>query len=273
MMPFQQITSVYVRLCELYAHHGYKVRTGLYPPHFWNFDGAGGTVLEKGASKMRTGGGIGMGEVYFIEELCRIVDPASVFIIGNAFGWSTFTFALSAKDARVVALDAGSEGRDNMEGIRLTNEMAERHGIKAKCIFGHSPQDVEKVLNEHLPNAPAIVFIDGLHTNSQLMDDFMACHAASPSAVFLFHDIVNCHMQKAFGAISETLSATHKSSILWRTYSGMGISVPNALAVKYERLLNCYSDDDQYIKMIRQRWMWLCVLRKLGPLGRVFHTR
>ena len=98
--------SVYLKLVDLYRRNGFQVRTGLYPPHFGNFKGASGTVLEKDSMKLRTGGGIALGEVYLLEELCAVVGPKRVFIIGNAFGWSTFAFAYACPEARVVALDA-----------------------------------------------------------------------------------------------------------------------------------------------------------------------
>jgi predicted O-methyltransferase YrrM len=259
--------SVYLKLVELYQKHGYTVRTGLYPPHFHNFKGASGTVLEKSSLKIRTGGGIALGEVYLLEELCRAVNPKSIFIIGNAFGWSTFAFALACPEAEVVALDAGVEGHDNMAGIHLTNQMAKEEGFRVRCIHGFSPQDVAKTVSANMSTGPDLVFIDGLHTDKQLLLDFEASHKVAPNALYLYHDVVNFRMQRPFEKIRSHLQNTHQSSILWRTFSGMGISVPKQKSAELQQILDAYTDDQEYIKTIRFRWRLLRLKSMLGPIG------
>ena len=259
--------SVYLKLVELYGGYGYTVRTGLYPSHFHNFKGAAGTVLEKSSLKIRTGGGIALGEVYLLEELCAVIQPKRIFIIGNAFGWSTFAFALACPSARILALDAGIEGNDNMAGIDLTNQIARDQGYQVNCVHGFSPQDVPKTISAEFQEQPDLIFIDGLHTDKQLKMDFEASHAAAPNALYLYHDIVNFKMHAAFDKISTQLAPTHKSTILWRTYSGMGISIPHQLAPQFEKVLNAYTDDPAYINTIRFRWRLLKLKALLGPVG------
>ena len=258
--------SVYLKLVELYRRYGFQVRTGLYPPHFHNFKFASGTVLEQGPLKLRTGGGIALGEVYLLEEICAAVQPKRIFIIGNAFGWSTFAFALARPEAEVVALDAGIEGNDNMAGIDLTNKIAGKEGMRVKCVFGFSPQDVPKAVAE-LGETPDLVFIDGLHTDEQLRLDFQASHAVAPSAFYLYHDVVNFGMEKPFAEISTKLAATHDTCILWRTFSGMGVSVPKLLAEQCRALVDAYTDDQAYVETTRFRWRLLRFKNMLGPIG------
>ena len=262
-----QLMSVYLKLVDLYRRNGFQVRTGLYPPHFGNFKGASGTVLEKDSLKLRTGGGIALGEVYLLEELCAAVQPRRIFIIGNAFGWSTFAFAYACPEARVVALDAGVEGNDNRVGIDLTNEIARQENMNVRCVYGFSPQEVAPTLAREMSDPPDFVFIDGLHTNQQLMLDFEASHAVAPGAVYLYHDIVYCKMQRAFGDISAKLAATHDTCMLWRTYSGIGLSVPKHLTSRCKALIEAYTDDPGYIKTVKLRWRVLHWLDMLGPVG------
>lgn len=259
--------SVYLQLIELYSRYGFHVRTGLYPPHFHNFIGAAGTLLEKDSIKLRTGGGIGLGEVYFFEELCAVVRPTSIFIIGNAFGWSAFAFALARPQAEIVALDAGVEGIDNMAGIDLTNLMARNEIMQVNCIFGFSPQDVGKTISNEMTRLPDLVFIDGLHTNKQLIQDFEATYNIVPEALYLFHDIVTCGMQKSFSYISSKIADSHESYILWRTSSGIGISVPRHKIQACQLVLSGYTDDRQYIETTRLRWRLLQIKSMLGVFG------
>lgn len=260
--------STYLKLVGLYQRRGYTVRSGLYPPHFHDFAGAGGTALEKDGRKLSTGGGIGLDEVHFLDDLCAALSPKTVFVIGNAFGWSSFAFALSA-GAKVVALDAGIEGSDNLAGIELTNMIARQEGLPVHCVFGRSPQDVRATIHEHLGAPPELVFIDGLHRNEQLRADFAAALDAAPRAVHLMHDVVAWRMQEAFGDIAALTRRTHVCRILWRTSSGMGIAVPNDQAASLQPIFEAYTDDDEYINKVRRRWRLLALMERLGVLGRV----
>jgi hypothetical protein len=260
--------SVFLKLVRLYKEYGYQIRTGLFPPHFYNFAGAAGTVIEKDALKLRTGGGIGMDEVHLIEDLCAVQQPRGVFIIGNAFGWSSFAFAYAFR-APVLALDAGLEGADNMVGIKLTNHIAEQEHLPVWCIYGRSPQDVRATLADHMPQLPDLIFIDGLHTNIQLRADFDATFAVVPQATFLFHDIVNCKMQAAFRQICAALAPTHHTCILTRTFSGMGLAIPKARLNDFHWLLEAYTDDQGYIDSVRLRWRLLQIQSRFGVLGKL----
>jgi hypothetical protein len=260
--------STYVKLVQLYNKYGYQIRTGLYPPQFYDFPGAAGTVIEKNDIKLVTGGGISLGEVYLLDDLCDALSPKGVFIIGNAFGWSTFAFAY-AQSSKVLALDAGIEGQDNMAGIELTNMIAQREKLHVQCVYGRSPDDVRTTISENLDNSPSLVFIDGLHTNEQLLSDFNAVFDVAPRAVYLFHDIVNCNMQKAFGQIMATVSGTHYTKILWRTYSGIGVAIPNEVRANVKAIVDAYTDDDDYIATIRIRWKLLNIQRRLGVFGKI----
>lgn len=260
--------STYLKLVGLYQRHGYTVRSGLYPPHFHNFSGAGGTALEKDGRKLSTGGGIGLDEVHFLDDLCVALSPKSVFIIGNAFGWSSFAFALSA-GATVVALDAGVEGGDNLAGIELTNTMAQQEGLPVHCVFGRSPQDVRSTIERYLNEPPELVFIDGLHRNEQLRADFAAALDAAPRAVHLMHDVVAWRMHEAFRDISAHTRRTHFCRILWRTSSGMGIAVPNEQVARLKPILEAYTDEDEYIRKVRQRWRLPALMERMGILGNI----
>ena len=73
------------------------------------------------------------------------------FIIGNAFGWSTFALALSNPSAQIVAIDALVEGHDALYGHNLCQKIIKEEGFgNVKILHASSPQDVESVVQEHL---------------------------------------------------------------------------------------------------------------------------
>ncbi len=101
-----------------------------------------------------------------LEGLSNVYQPKNIFIIGNAFGWSMVVMSLAFPNAKIVALDAGVEGKDNMLGVELTNKIANSENLNCCVEYGYSPRDTKKVVNKHFGSEKIdFVFIDGLHTN------------------------------------------------------------------------------------------------------------
>ena len=177
-----------------------------------------------------------------------------IFIIGNAFGWSTIVLALAFPSAKVVALDAGIEGEDNMVGIDLTNQIAKNEGLNVIVEYGYSPYDIPRVAEKYFGNNFSfdLIFIDGLHTNEQLLNDFFSVNEFCNSrTIFIYHDIINWKMEYAFNQIKKVLSETHDSFILWRTTSGMGVSCPKILNSEAKRIFYYFTEKDEYIKRLQ----------------------
>ncbi len=216
------------RVITMYEGRGLSVRTGLNPFHFNNYRDAPFTALYRGARLAGTGGGIAMQECYFLECLLDAWSPRSIFVIGNAFGWSTLLLACLVPEARVVALDNGVEGHEARAGIDLTNALAAEHDLDARVVFGQSPRDVPDCVGTHLAGTIDLCLIDGLHTDEQQIADFQAVQPfLSANHAVLFHDVINWNMLASIKRIAET--SPGNTAILMRTPSGMAVHYSPAL--------------------------------------------
>jgi len=233
--------TAFTRLLDIYHRAGFQVRTGLNPYQFDNHRDAPFTALYRDGQILPTGGGVAVQEIYFFETLFEEYHPKRIFVIGNAFGWSTLLLALLNPAARVVALDCGIEGAWAKAGIDLTNRIAAAEGLPARVVFGTSPQDVDSVVAEHLGSVD-FAFIDGLHTNEQQEKDSDAVRkCASADCVYVAHDVINWHMLDGFERIAAK-SPGMIARILIRTPSGIGVLSPVSLEPAIGSRLNAFCD-------------------------------
>ena len=244
--------STLVDLIALYEEEGLSVRTGLNPLHFPGSDPVElpFTYLFYGARNMCSGGGIAIDELTFLETLFEDFKPANIFVIGNAYGWTTLALALLNRDARVVAIDLCPR-REEEIGIETTNRIAEKAGLNLTAIKAKSPDDVARVAAEELTGAIDFAFIDGGHTNAQQTKDFEALReVASPDAVYLFHDVVNFAMTQSLVAIAQS-NPDLIVRILMRTTSGMGIGYPLSREPEVGRAVAAFCEDEERMRDIR----------------------
>src|SRR5262245_39672008 len=110
------------KLVSLYESRGIGIATGLAPWRHANLPQTNATWFIRDGKSVTVGLGISSLEVYFLECLFAEFRPASIFIIGNSWGWSTLALALINPQARVVAIDAAYEGGID-EGMALTNRI------------------------------------------------------------------------------------------------------------------------------------------------------
>jgi hypothetical protein len=233
--------SAFTELLGIYGKRGYEIRTGLNPYHFHGYRDAPFTAILKDGQVLGTGGGISLQEVYFLENLFSVYRPKRLFVIGNAFGWSTVLLGLLNKEAKIVAIDAGVEGSSNDHGTELTNRILREEGLPAKVIVATSPGDVKRVVDAHLGGPVDLAFIDGLHTNEQQELDFDAVRAcAAPECLYLFHDVVNFEMRPSFERI--VARSGLRGRILMRTPSGMGALAPASLDPKVAACLDAFCE-------------------------------
>lgn len=258
-----------LRLHEIYRMRGYTIRSGLFRRHFQH--GSRGDQLamswlfRKGV-KLSTGGGIGFAEMFFFSMLCPVVQPRTIFVVGNAFGLSTILLALLNPDAKVVAIDAGIEGGDNDEGTDLTRRIANEENLAIEVIRGFSPSDVPQAVERYLGGVLDLVFIDGLHTNAQQKLDFDACwRYGGATCVYVFHDVLNFSLGGSFAAIVDE-HHDMRGEILWRTPSGMGVLSPKRLVNNMTPLLEVFTQSQAIIDITERE---LAVDRLVGlPLVR-----
>lgn len=203
------------RLIDLYRREGVEIATGLLPQRFGNMPAANFTWFIRDGQSITNGLGIALQEVYLLEHLFARYRPGRVLVIGNALGWSTLALAALLPESRVVALDAGFD-RNSLEGLALTNRIAAAAGWNARAVKGVSPGDVAGVVKAELGGPVDFAFIDGLHTNAQIVLDHAAVAAeAAADAVYLFHDVENfalgeglAEIERRSGRAARRLAAT-----------------------------------------------------------------
>jgi Methyltransferase domain len=215
--------SIVPHLFELYRNQGISVVSGLNPPHWSGLRSAPFTWFLRDGKSCTKGLGIALQEVLFLECLFDRFKPERLFIIGNSFGRSTVALALLNPQSRIVAMDACVD-RNSLDGLKLTNDIARKADLNVEAVRGFSPQDVESVLAEHFDAPHDFVFIDGLHTNEQVVLDFRAVRAAAPMcSIFLFHDVHEFELHRGLADIAAESGWTAPISALT---SPSGCSTP-----------------------------------------------
>lgn len=126
--------------------------------------------------------------------------------------------------AELYGIDNCSEGACAAEGFVLTEKIAKKLNINLEIHRGSSPKDVPCIL-DHVKGAIDFAFIDGLHTNEQIFQDFLGILPyISDSSIIAFHDVLNWNMLDGWGKIVDVaLKNNYKAVILRRTTSGIGI--------------------------------------------------
>ncbi|MEK9672772.1 MAG: class I SAM-dependent methyltransferase [Rhodospirillaceae bacterium] len=209
------------RLYGLYEGAGFTVSSGLSPEHSGGHPYAAFTWLLKDGKSFSNGLGIALQEIYFLENLFERYRPEKVLVIGNSFGWSTLAVGLLNPEARVVALDACFDENADA-GLALTNDLAGKAGIDVRAVEGVSPRDLAVVIGEHLGGRVDFCFIDGLHTNEQVFEDYAGVRPFMPDdGVYLFHDVLSCGLGPGLARIEG--DSGRNAEILYGTPSGMAL--------------------------------------------------
>jgi hypothetical protein len=229
------------RLIRMYESRDLAVRVGLNPYHCSNHRDAPFAAFYDGGRLIKAGGGLSLQELYFFECLAKAFDPRNIFVIGNAFGWSTIALSLIFPRARVVAIDNATEGAEANRGLDLTNEIAAAEGLNCRVILAESPGDVAPVASRECEGGVELALIDGLHTPQQQATDYQAVKSTlAASSLLLFHDVVNFDLIDSFNHIAEDWG--EHSQLLGRTPSGMGICYSSSLCDTVGRVANVFSE-------------------------------
>lgn len=156
---------------------------------------------------LNTGGGFHESDIYLFIRISRLLPARSIFIIGNAFGYSTFCLAEIFKEAYIDVIDAEVEGEDNKLGSEITRIIAQKYYPNVKLTIGLSPQDTPNAVSPQIMTQFGgydLVFIDGLHTDEQIVKDFEGIFPfLSPRCIVAIHDVGLCKMYKGFRKIKE----------------------------------------------------------------------
>jgi len=243
--------SVIVDLVKLYEDAGFSVQANLSTLHFPGHEPAelAFCYLFDPDGKACKGGGISFPEIAFFEAVCERIKPKSIFIIGNAFGWSSLALGLINPSARVVAIDICWRP-DEVRGLDVTNALAARAGLDVRARQGKSPDDVAAVCAREFDGPVDLVFIDGGHTPDQQTLDFDACRAiAAPDCVYVFHDVVNFQMVNSFVDIARS-SSDLVGSLLMRTPSGMGICYPRSRDGELSSVVRAFTESTERMQAL-----------------------
>lgn len=240
--------AILKRLVGLYEARGFRVASGLNADDFDGYAGAAFTWLFEGGDAAFAGRGIACQEVYFLECLFEDLRPRGIFVVGNAFGWSTLALALLNPGARVVAIDDGSD-RNARQGIALTNRIAREEGLDVEVVEAKSPADVARVADARLARPIDFAFIDGDHTNEHVVLDFNAVRArAAGDCVYLFHDVRASGLEPGFERARRDSGLA--GTVLAATPSGMGILFDGARGAELAATLGAFSVDDALAAVI-----------------------
>ncbi|MFP6735552.1 MAG: class I SAM-dependent methyltransferase [Rhodospirillales bacterium] len=243
--------SVFLDLLSLYEGEGITVQTSLSPGHFPGFNSQDipFTYLYRGGVQLAEGGGIAFAELAFLEHLFTAIHPQRLFVVGNAFGWSTLALAILNPGARIVAIHVCPTEIEE-EGIAFTNEMGARLGLDVRARKGKSPDHVAAIIDAEMGGPVDFALIDGWHTNEAQRADFEAVKAvADGDCVYLFHDVVNLLLADGFAAIAKDNPALF-SSLLFRTPSGMAISYPAALDAALAPIVRAFTESDERVRAL-----------------------
>jgi predicted O-methyltransferase YrrM len=206
------------KLHALYRSGGHTIVNGV-PPLFSGLPYTEFTyVLAE--NRQSTGAlGIAPAEVYLLEHLLRDHPPRTALVIGNSFGWSTLAIGLIVPSTQVLAID--SAPNPFLEyWIEETNRLAAVAGVRVHAQKGSSPEDVPTTLAALDVKQLDFVFVDGLHTNDQLILDVRSVMPyLDQKSVVLLHDVEYWNLHEAVSVISrETGLDAH---LLLRTPSGV----------------------------------------------------
>jgi predicted O-methyltransferase YrrM len=207
-----------------------------------------------------------MQEIYFLENMLSVYQPPHVLIIGNSQGWSTLAISLLLPNSRVVAIDGGFD-ENSLDGLDLTNRMAALAGLdRLRAIKGTSPQDVAAIVDSELGGCVDFAFIDGLHSNEQIVFDYQGISPkAAEDAVYLFHDVRFANLYDGIRHI-ESL-AGHAAQALPATPSGMMLLYDPAQHPKLRQAVAAFAPTPEARALVkaeaRQKRHYRRVKRKL----------
>jgi predicted O-methyltransferase YrrM len=87
------------KVIQAYAEQGYRIDLG-DPSYLCS------RLRSAGNAACETGGGMSLTDALLFTALARVMNPAAIFIIGNAFGLSTFVIADLFPQATIDVIDA-----------------------------------------------------------------------------------------------------------------------------------------------------------------------
>ena len=161
------------------------------------------TRLAKDGRLLEVSYAISLTDILVFNWIAGSAPWRRALVIGNAFGFSTFVIAALCPGCFVDVIDAEVEGRENKVGSDLTRQIAKKFFPGVQLTKGFSPQDLPKACRFDRYD---FIFIDGMHTDGQLIKDFEAIRAMrSNNSVVYCHDVGMARMNRAWSHIKTHL--------------------------------------------------------------------
>lgn len=166
---------------KAYSELGYKVHVG-------NNMSFSAKILDDNNKSLDAGGGMCVEDIAFWMFLSTIWNPKSMYIIGNALGYSALNMAAIFTDCAIDVIDAEIEGSQNQVGSTITRSIANKYFHNLELFIGFSPQDLSSCRRNQQQTYDCCI-VDGLHHPVQLKKDFRGIKSyLSSSSLVYFHD-------------------------------------------------------------------------------------
>jgi predicted O-methyltransferase YrrM len=157
------------------------------------------TRLRRNGRIIDSSAGISLSDILVFQWIADFVPWRRALVIGNSFGFSSFVISALSPNCDVDAIDAEIEGTENAVGSAVTREIANRFFPRVQLTIGFSPQDLPRACRF---DSYDLIFIDGLHTNEQLISDYAGIrHLRSQDSIVYCHDVGIARMHGAWSHI------------------------------------------------------------------------
>lgn len=161
------------------------------------------TKLRVKGRPINASSAISLTDILFFQWTVEYIPWKRALVIGNSFGFSTFIIAALSPGCSVDAIDAEVEGIENRLGSEITREIARRFFPGVRLTTGHSPHDLAAACRYATYD---LIFIDGLHTNEQLVADFQAVQGRrARTSIVCCHDVGIAKMESGWEQIKSQL--------------------------------------------------------------------
>lgn len=158
-------------------------------------------ISENEKRTLSCSGGCTVSDTFVFSMIQKVFQPEGVFVIGNSFGLSTFILADIFAKSKIDVIDAELEGLDVPIGSALTKKLADKYFTNVTLTVGFSPKDLKKAMTRSKYN---FFFVDGLHTNEQILKDFDGILPFCDSECLIyFHDVACCNMLESWALIKQ----------------------------------------------------------------------
>jgi predicted O-methyltransferase YrrM len=145
------------------------------------------TRLRRNGKILDSSAGISLSDILVFQWIADFAPWQRALVIGNSFGFSSFVISALCPDCDVDAIDAEVEGTENAVGSAVTRKIADRFFPGVQLTIGFSPQDLPRSCRF---GSYDLIFIDGLHTNQQLISDYAGIrYLRSEDSIVYCHDV------------------------------------------------------------------------------------